>query len=97
MANAKGDLRSAYILLRCTKKRHDDCRAIRDALLRAHPNVQRAMTTNATVGGQKWCVAGPALVDARKAVQFKREIMRLRAGRGSRIGVERVSLAVDGR
>jgi len=49
----KSDLRSAFILLRCSKQKHNDCRQIRNALIDQINNVQQAYTTDAQVDEEK--------------------------------------------
>ena len=52
-------LKNAFVLLQCDKKTHDDCRKIRDELLK-YPNIQRAHTTRAKINDEQWCVAATA-------------------------------------
>ena len=73
----KTELRSAYILLKCSKKSHDDCRDIRDTLLRMYPTVRRAMTTNAIINSKHWCVSATALVSTKDAKQFENKLRNI--------------------
>ena len=71
----KGGLSSAFIMIKCTKDTHDDCRGIRDALVDASSGcVQEAYTTDATVDGTTWCVAASAIVPTDKAAEFKEKV-----------------------
>ena len=74
---AKTKLKSAYILLKCSKKNHDDCRDIRDTLLRMYPTVRRASTTNAIINGKRWCVSATALVSSKDAKQFENKLRNI--------------------
>lgn len=74
------DLESAFILARCSKKSHDDCRRIRDALMdKSSGCIQEAFTTNAVVDGKTWCVAASALVRVGDAGGLERRLRRARA------------------
>ena len=70
----KTELRSAYILLKCSKKSHDDCRDIRDILLGTYPIIRRATTTNAVINNKQWCVSATALVSTKNAKQFENKL-----------------------
>ncbi len=73
------DLENAFILAKCSKKRHDDCRKIRDELMdRSSGCIQEAFTTNAVVDGQRWCVAASALVRVGDAGMLERRLRRAR-------------------
>ena len=73
----QGELRGGFVLVKCSKKIHNDCRKIRDAVVeQSNGHVQEAFTTNAKIEGETWCVAASALVPAGDAKKFKR---RLRA------------------
>ena len=104
MAGARGGgstktwLRNAFILVRCSKRRHDDCRRIRDTLVDGTSGyVQTAYTTDAVVRGTRYCVAASALVPAEEAGRFKRRLSRIRAGGGRPVTVERYHVIVDER
>ena len=84
------------VLVKCSKDEHNDCRAIRDAVLKLRP-VQEAYTTNAEVDGQKWCVAASALIDINETDQFKRDLDKLVACEDeTSIRVDDLRLFVDG-
>ncbi len=75
----KSDLKSAFILLKCSKTQHDDCRKIRDALIDKVSNIQEAYTTDAEVDNEKWCVAASALINAKEKEQFEKKLWSLEA------------------
>ena len=90
------NLRCAMVLVKCSKDEHNDCRAIRDAVLKLRP-AQEAYTTNAEVDGQRWCVAASALIDINETDQFKRDLDNLVAYEGgTSIRVDDLRLFVDG-
>ena len=95
MQSEKNQLKSAFILLRCDKKEHNDCRKIRDALLEKHPNVRSAYTTKAEINGERWCVAATALVNTAKEKQFEKELFALETKTARPIGVSGLHLVVD--
>ena len=96
MAKAENKLKSAFILLRCDKKVHNDCRPIRNALLEKFPNVRMAYTTNAEIGGVRWCVAATALVNAAEADKFEKGLFKLKSNHARPTGVSNVRFAMDG-
>ena len=91
----KSDLISAFILLRCSKSNHDDCRKIRDALIDQVGNVQEAYTTNATVDGVNWCVAASALVDVKDNKKFEDKLWGVHAEGKTPITVDDIRLFLD--
>ncbi len=91
----KNELKSAYILLKCDKKEHSDCRKIRDALLDKYPNVRRAQTTDAKINGEQWCVAATALVNSTDADKIKEDLWKLRTNNKRFIGISNVHFVVD--
>ena len=95
MQVSKNELKSAYVLLKCNKKEHDDCRKIRDALLKKYPNVRRAQTTDAKINGEQWCVAATALVNSKDAKQFEDELWSLRTSEKKPVGVANVHFIID--
>jgi len=91
----KSDLRSAFVLLKCSKQSHNDCRKIRDALIDKFPNIQEAYTTNAEVDGEQWCVAASALVDVKDEKKFEKELWKLTAEGKKPITIGNLKLIVD--
>lgn len=92
----KNELKSAFVLLKCDKKKsHDDCRQIRDALLEKYPNVRRAYTTDAIIKGEKWCVAATALVNVAKQEAFEDELWNLKTKSKKPIGISDVHIVID--
>ena len=91
----KSDLRSAFILLKCSKQKHNDCRQIRNALIDQIGNVQQAYTTDAELGGEKWCVAASALVDVNKKDEFKKKLWKLAAKGPKPIKITNLELLID--
>ncbi len=71
------DLKSAFVLVKCSKNEHDDCRSIRDAMLEKFGQIQEAYTTDAEIDNQKWCVAASALIPSDESDQFKKELSTL--------------------
>ncbi len=73
------DLKSAFVLVKCSKNEHNDCRDIRDAMLEKFGQIQEAYTTDAEIDNQKWCVAASALIPSDESDQFKKELSALDA------------------
>ncbi len=92
---SKNELKSAYILLKCNKKEHNDCRRIRDALLEKYPNVRRAHTTNVKIHDERWCVAATALVDSADEKKFERGLWSIHTSTKKSIGISNVHLVID--
>ena len=78
-----GELRSAFVLVKCSKKNHNDCRKIRDAVVeQSNGHIQEVFTTNAEIEGRTWCVAASALVPADEIKKFEKSLLAVRtAGR----------------
>ncbi len=68
------DLKSALVLVKCSKNEHNDCRTIRDAMLKKFGHIQEAYTTNAEIDNQKWCVAASALIPSNETDQFRKQL-----------------------
>ncbi len=92
------DLKSAFVLVKCSKNEHNDCRAIRDAMLKKFDYVQEAYTTDTEIDNQKWCVAASALVPSNETEKFKKELDKeLTANDGdTHITVSDFRVIVDG-
>ncbi len=95
MQTSKNELKNAYILLKCNKKEHDDCRNIRDALLEKYPNVRRAQTTNVKIHGEQWCVAATALVNSVDEKKFERELWDLHTSAKKPTGISNIHFVID--
>ncbi len=95
MQISKNELKNAYILLKCNKRKHDDCRKIRDALLEKHPNVRRAQTTNVKIHGEQWCVAATALVNSADERKFEQGLWNLHTSAKKSIGISNVHFVID--
>lgn len=94
----KSGLRKAFVLLQCSKKTHNDCRRIRDALIDGTSGyVQSAYTTDAVVDGRRYCVAASALVPGEEAEKFRRRVRRIRTGGKLPVTVKHIELTMDDR
>lgn len=92
----KSDLRSAFVLLKCSKNNHDDCRQIRDALIdKLGIQIQQAYTTNTKIDGEKWCVAASALVDVNDKENLEKKLWKLEAKARKPITIKNLRLYVD--
>jgi len=91
----KNQLKTAFILLKCDKRKHNDCRKIRDALLEKHPNVRKAHTTNAKIQDERWCVAATALVNTSEAKQFEDDLWKLKTETARPVGVSDLHFVLD--
>ena len=91
----KSDLRSGFVLLKCSKQSHNDCRKIRDALIDKFSNVQEAYTTNSKIDNEQWCVAASALIDTRNAKKFEDELWKLRVKGKKPITITNLKVLVD--
>ena len=89
-------LQSAFVLEQCSKKIHDDCRNIRDALIEDSDGcIQEAFTTNAIVGDVTWCVAASALVPTNKAAQFEKQLRNAKTKDKTPITVKHLKIILD--
>jgi len=89
------ELKNAYVLLKCDKTAHDDCRKIRDALLEKYPNVRRAQTTDTKINGEQWCVAATALVNSADAKKFEQGLWKLHTTAKKPVGISNVHFVID--
>ncbi len=92
----QNDLQSAFILLKCSKRKHDDCRKIRDAVIDdSYGYVQEAFTTNATVDDETWCVAASALVPVNEAKKFEKHLRSIHTDGNRPIGVKKLKFVLN--
>ncbi len=70
---AKSKIHIADILLRCSKKEHENCAALRDSLLENFKNVTKAYTTR-TVLDTVYCVSATAIVEDGQINKFKKQL-----------------------
>ena len=70
------ELQSGFVFIKCSKKTHNDCRKIRDALIeKSHGCIQEAFTTNTEIENETWCVAASALIPVSDTAKFRRELL----------------------
>ena len=88
-----GKLQSAFVLVKCSKKNHNDCRKIRDAVVE-QPNghIQEVFTTNAEIEGEVWCVAASALVPADETKKFEKNLLAVRTVGRHTVAVKNLKL-----
>ena len=67
-------LKSAFLLLRCSNDKHDDCREIRDAILERSKNIQEIFTTKTAINGINYCIAGSALLSTDEIGKFEKDV-----------------------
>ena len=90
------ELQSAFVLLKCSKKTHDDCRKIRDALIDdSYGYVQEAFTTNATVDNEIWCVAASALVPTNEAKKYEKHLKDIHTKGKNSIVVKKLKFVLN--
>ena len=90
------ELQSGFIFVKCSKRTHDDCRKIRDAIIEQSDGyVQEAYTTNAVIDEKTWCVAASALLPASKADKFKRHLRTIRTTGRHPITVKNLKLVLN--
>ncbi|PIN83459.1 MAG: hypothetical protein COV65_03490 [Nitrosopumilales archaeon CG11_big_fil_rev_8_21_14_0_20_33_24] len=90
------ELQSAFILLKCSKKTHDDCRKIRNALIKdSYGYVQEAFTTNAIVDNETWCVAASALVPANEAKKFEKHLQDIHTDEKNPVAVKKLKFVLN--
>ncbi len=91
------DLKSALVLVKCSKNEHNDCRTIRDAMLKKFGHIQEAYTTDVEIDNQKWCVAASALIPSNESDQFKKELGNLDADESNaHITIDDSRVFIDG-
>lgn len=72
------ELERAFVLIKCSKKTHDDCRKIRDILIEGSSGyIQEAFTTNVIVDDETWCVAASALVPTNQTKKFEKHLLTI--------------------
>ena len=90
---SKNHLHNAFILIRCTKKSHKNCKPVRNALMKNFKNVLQSYTTNADVDGIEYCVAGKALVNTSEIPKFKTKLKNLTTP-SKKIGVKELQVLI---
>ena len=96
MMKQANDLQSGFILVKCSKKIHNDCRKIRDALIENSDGyVQEAYTTNAKIEDVTWCVAASALFPANKTEKFKKHLSTIRTAGKHPITVKNLKFVLN--
>lgn len=96
MRRQGNDLQNAFILAKCSKRKHNDCRKIRDALIASSSGyIQKAYTTNAEIRGETWCVAASALVPVNRAKRLERSLKEARTGGSRPVTVKNLFFALN--
>ena len=95
MQQSENQLKTAFVLLQCDKKHHDECKQIRDALVSAFPNIRKAHVTNAHIRGERWCVAATALVQKSDESAFEKSLWNLTTKTSRPIGVNNLHIITD--
>lgn len=91
-------LQSAFILLKCSKKIHNDCRKIRDAIIEnSHGYIQEAFTTKAVIDNETWCVAASALVPTNEAKKFEKHLQSINTKGKRPIIIKNLKFIIDKR
>ena len=91
----ESDLRNAFVLLKCTKSEHKDCRLIRDTLMKQSKNVLKAYTTRTKLDGVEYCVAGKAVMKSADVAKFKNDLWKIKTDTTKPIGVRELRVLVS--
>lgn len=91
----KDHLHNAFILIRCTKSRHTNCKPVRNMLMKNFTNVLQSYTTNTSVNGTEYCVAAKALIKASEVAEFRQNIKRLKSDSSRPVGVSELKLLIS--
>ncbi len=90
------ELQSGFIFVKCSKKTHDDCRKIRNAIIeKSHGYIQEAFTTNAVIDDETWCVAASALIPVSEAKKFKKHLRTIRTTGRNPITVKNLKFVLN--
>lgn len=88
-------IRNAFVLIRCTKASHKNCKPVRNAVMKEFKNVLQSYTTDADIDGVRYCVACKALVRDSEVKKFERNLRRLKTGSKRQVGVEKMKMLVS--
>jgi len=95
MKNNTNQLHNAFVLIRCTKSSHKNCKPVRNALMKNFKNVLQSYTTNTNVEGTEYCVVGKAIVKSNEIKTFKNKLKKLEIGSTRSIGVAKLKVLVS--
>ncbi len=95
LTKPKNQLRNAFVLIRCTKKSHKNCKPVRNALMNNFNNVLQSYTTNAVVEDIEYCVAGKALIKDSEINKFEKNLKSLKTDSSNPIGVAELKLLIS--
>ena len=84
-------LHTAFILIRCTKSTHKNCKPIRNALIKNFKNVLEAYTTSKNA---EYCIAGKALVKSSEILKFEKDLEKLTTPAG-KVGVSALNIGLS--
>ena len=89
-------LHNAFVLIRCTKQSHKNCKPVRNALMKNFNNILQSYTTNSEVEGIEYCVVGKAIVKGNEIKPFQNKLKKLEAGTASRpVGVAELKVLIS--
>ena len=91
MSSLKPKIHHADILLRCSKKEHENCAVLRDALMQNFKNVTMAYITRTDMDTD-YCVSASAIVKDGEILKFKDQLRKLKGTDKNKFKVSKVKL-----
>lgn len=94
LTKTTNQLHNAFVLIRCTKASHKNCKPVRNALMNNFKNVLQSYTTNAVVEGTEYCVAGKALIKDSEINEFEKNLKKLKTNSSKPVGISELKVLV---
>lgn len=86
-------VRNVRFMARCTKSRHPNCLAVRDAVFVSSNRILSAWTTDMSIHGTRYCMSSRAVVPDGEIDGFEDRIRSVRTPRG--VGMRDVMVLVQ--
>ncbi len=92
---SRDELHKVFVLLRCSKKVHKDCRSMAGAVLKNTTHVLKTYTTNTDFEGEKFCVVGRALAKTSELEDLENQLSKMKTDDANPIRVEKLEMLVS--
>lgn len=88
-------LKKTVVFVRCSKKRHTNCKPMQNALDKKFGNILHSSTTRAEINGKRYCVAAKAIVNEKNINRFEDEVWTVKTKAAKPSSVADVQLLVS--
>ena len=87
-------LRKAFVLVRCSKSRHTNCKPMQNALNKSSKNILHSSTTKAKLEGTRYCVAVKAIVKENEIKKFESDLWKVKTRTANPSHVAKLKLLI---